>query len=259
MNFNLPILLWQGDIPIPDAPYKQTNIFFDSAKSQDIMSISQSYDFLQRESNKCAKAMDLSCDEQKNSNTHKNLVIFIGGLMDSYHRVVFREFAQFQQESYPKLAHIPFGAKIYTTFNHKNLFTSWLPFLVDSGYHLYIFAHSWGAANICKVISRLNLTPASIPLLTTMDPVGYWIPRYKPQGIKLWVNLYIADKWQHITPPNICTYIGHAWNHSKAADVNISIKNYHSHTKSDKNSKIIAHASIRTMMQYFNTSNLFEL
>lgn len=225
-----PVVIWQGDIPMPNAPFKQSNVFL-SRYRESILSMRES--------------------PQEREST--NIIVFIGGLMDSYHRVVFREFAQFRQGTYPKLAHIPFGAKIYTTFDHKALFSSWLPLLIDSGYRPYIFAHSWGAANICKVLSRLVLVPRAIPLLVTMDPVGYWHLAQKPSSVELWVNLYVADKWRHITSPNICTYIGHAWNHCASADIEIMLKNHHSHTKSDKNCKIIAHASIRTMIESFNT------
>lgn len=247
MNLLLPIALWRGDIPAPQASYTQTNIFFSKAQLCDIVELVDS-EFTESTSDSVCPTPD-----------RKNLIIFIGGLMDSYHRVVFREFASFKQDSYPKLAYIPFAGKIYTTFDHKNLFTSWLPHLIASGYCPYIFAHSWGAANICKLLSCLNLAPNSIPLLVTMDPVGYWHLEHKPPSIAQWVNLYIADKWHYITPPNICTYIGHAWNHCKAADIEIPLKNYHSQYRSDKNTKIIAHASIRTMIQTFNTSEEITL
>lgn len=237
MSLFLPIALWSGDVPPPQAPYTQTNLFFSNTESSTIIELTPP-----QSSQSPQPAGD------------KNLIVFIGGLMDSHHRVLFREFASFRQGSYPRLAHIPFVGKIYTTFDHRALFASWLPHLIASGYHLYIFAHSWGAANICKLLSRLTLAPASIPLLVTMDPVGYWRLAHKPQSIGVWVNIYVADKWRHITPPNICTYIGRAWNHCRAADTEIVLKNYHSHTKSDKNRKIIAHASIRTMMETFNTS-----
>ena len=241
MNRGLPNALRRVDIPPPKTAYKQTNIFL---RHKDLQSICDCEDFH---------------SQATTSRDYKHIIIFVGGLMDSYHHVVFREFAQFVNGSYQKLAHIPFCAKIYTTFDSKALFYACLPTLINAGYYPYIFAHSWGAANITKVLATLHLAPQSIPLLVTMDPVGYWRLKEKPQSIQKWVNIYIADKWQHITPPNICTYFGHAWNHCISADREIAVQNYHISTKSAKNQKIITHASIRTMLHYFNTSTEFSL
>ncbi|MGI0406690.1 hypothetical protein ACRE1S_04965 [Helicobacter himalayensis] len=186
----------------------------------------------------------------------KALLIFIGGFMDSVHLVVFRQFAFFAQGDF---AHLPnFCAKMYATFNSKTLFSSLLPALVAQGYESYIFAHSWGGANICKVLHKLDSTPNPLPkdsikLLVTLDPVGYWKLRQKPRSIQHWCNIYIGDKLSHLKYSNICTYFGRAWNHCNAANSEIILDNLHSKSKSDK---ILHHASISTMLQAFNTAKI---
>ncbi|RDU55027.1 hypothetical protein CQA49_04150 [Helicobacter sp. MIT 00-7814] len=186
----------------------------------------------------------------------KALLIFIGGFMDSMHLVVFRQFAFFAQGDFVRLPN--FCAKMYATFNSKALFSSLLPALVVQGYEPYIFAHSWGSANICKVLHKLDSAPNPLPkdsikLLVTLDPVGYWKLHQKPQSIQHWCNIYIGDKFSHLKYSNICTYFGHAWNHCSGADSEIMLDNLHSKTKS---AKIIHHASISTMLQAFNTANI---
>lgn len=182
-------------------------------------------------------------------NNPKALLIFIGGFMDSKHLVVFREFASFTQNKWSKFAMIT--AKAYATFNSKALFGAWLPILIAQGYELYIIAHSWGAANISKVLSAFGnsknpLPKNSIKLLVTLDPVGYWHLKQKPTNTQKWINIYIKDKWRVLKASNLCSYVGHAWNHCSSADKEIVLTNYHSNSMSDR---ILHHASVASMLE----------
>lgn len=232
------------------------------ADSKDSNQHIETLHFHQSKSAECGREAKMKCDlltrEDTINDTEPNpkaLLIFIGGFMDSMHLVVFKQFAFFTQGDF---VHLPnFCAKMYVTFNSKTLFCSLLPALVAQGYEPYIFAHSWGGANICKVLHRLDsaqnpLPKNSIKLLVTLDPVGYWKLRQKPRNLQHWCNIYIGDKFSHLKYSNICTYFGHAWNHCNAADSDIMLDNLHSKTK---NAKILHHASISTMLQAFNDAN----
>ncbi|MCI6218172.1 MAG: hypothetical protein MR629_06565 [Helicobacter sp.] len=195
--------------------------------------------------------------ESHEQNNPKVLLIFIGGFMDSKHLAVFREFASFTQNKCSKFATIT--AKAYATFNSKALFRAWLPILIDQEYELYIISHSWGAANILKVLSAFEksknpLPKNSIKLLITLDPVGYWRLKQKPTNIQKWINIYIEDKWRVLKVSNLCSYIGHAWNHCNNADKEIILTNYHSNGISDK---ILHHASVGSMLKAFNNEKDF--
>ncbi|MGX3098006.1 hypothetical protein [Helicobacter sp. 23-1046] len=207
----------------------------------------------------CQSTKSVQSHKPKN-NQSQPIIIFVGGFLDSIHRVVFREFASFTLDSCAQFSSIPFVAKIYTTFYCKRLFVSLLPEILALGYTPYIIAHSWGASNICKALENLKekLPRNSIPILLTLDPVGYWRPTHEIECVEKWVNIYIADKWKYcFKSSNICTFIGHAWNECKYANKNISIKNKHLSDISDKKfitprKKPINHASVRTMLSVFN-------
>lgn len=180
----------------------------------------------------------------------KNLIIFIGGFLDSYYRIVFEEYAHFVEDN---LFQTTFGAKIYTTFNCKDLFCAWLPALIESHYKPYIIAHSWGAKNICRALETICLPDLSIPYLLTLDPVGYYKPQKSFDCIKQWVNVYVKDKKQYPLRTNYCTYIGRAWDYTPAAHLNISIDNQNLPflNTSSEEPAIITHVDVNFMLETF--------
>lgn len=245
-----PLLLYSGDFSLPKySLYTTHNIYLDKGAQKNIIPLKQNTNI--KESYKLS-----------NNPPTKPVIIFVGGFLDSFHQVVFREFATFSQDSYPQLSNIPFVAKVYSTFSCEKLFTLLLPEILALSYTPYIIAHSWGARNICKALKNIQdtLPNSSIPLLLTLDPVGYWQPTQPIQCIEQWVNIYIADKWRHFfKTSNICTFIGHAWNECKYANKNIAIKNKHLSSMSDKKAlntrkTPINHASIRTMLSVFDNA-----
>lgn len=247
-----PVLLYCGEfLPPKHLYYKTHNIWLSKEAQSSIIPLRQNTTFNTESSNSNTKML---------KNTTKPIVIFIGGFLDSYHQVIFREFVTFTQDSCLQLAKIPFVAKVYSTFSCKKLFTSLLPEILTLGYVPYIIAHSWGASNICKALESCvgNLPNNAIPLLLTLDPVGYWQPSQAIKCVEKWINIYIANKWKHCcNASNICTFIGHAWNECKYANENISINNQHFNNISDKDStntrkKPITHASVGRMLQVFN-------
>lgn len=176
------------------------------------------------------------------SSEDKKLIIFIGGFLDSFYRVVFDEYANFTKDLFFNTV---FKAKIYTTFDCEGLFSVWLGELIQNDYKLYIIAHSWGARNICKALENARLSKDSVCYLLTLDPVGYYKAKKKSQSVKQWTNIYVADKKKHITKANFCTYVGRAWDYCEGADENIAIYSQNSH--------IITHADVSYMLEFFRT------
>lgn len=174
------------------------------------------------------------------SSENKNLIIFIGGFLDSFYRVVFDEYANFTKDT---LFGVNFRAKIYTTFKCKALFSVWLGELVKNDFKLYVIAHSWGAKNICRALESTHLPKDSICHLLTLDPVGYYKPKMKFQSVKQWTNVYVADKKKYKVKANFCTYVGKAWDYCESADENIAIYN--------ENLPLITHAEVSSMLEAF--------
>ncbi len=256
-----PVLLYSGDFHCDE--FLQDNVHYPALFSGKNTLYHTHNIWLNNEAQKTILPLcqsTKSAHRKAQNNQSKPIIIFVGGFLDSIHQVVFREFASFAIDSYTQFSTISFVAKIYTTFCCKRLFTSLLPEILALGYTPYIIAHSWGASNVCKALENLKgkLPFNSIPMLLTLDPVGYWRPTREIECVEKWVNIYIADKWKYcFNPSNICTFIGHAWNECKYANKNISIKNKHLSNISDKSfitprKKHINHASVRTMLQCFN-------
>ncbi|WP_295701801.1 hypothetical protein [uncultured Helicobacter sp.] len=142
----------------------------------------------------------------------KAIVIFVGGFCDTIMCAVYRAFIAFDE---------PSCLKIYTSFKIQHLFTSWLVPLVQCKLPIFVIAHSWGASNFYKALQNLDSKNVSLEYLLTLDPVGYHLPHTRPIDIKLWENVYIANKWAYLRRPNIVALIGHPWNAIKVSDRNI--------------------------------------
>ena len=182
-------------------------------------------------------------DLSNQTSEDKNLIIFIGGFLDSFYRVVFDEYANFTEDLF---FGVNFRAKIYTTFRCKTLFSLWLGKLVENGYKIYIIAHSWGAKNICRALESTKLPKDSICYLLTLDPVGYYKPKKRFESVKQWTNIYVADKKKYKVRENFCTYIGKAWDYCECADNNMAIYN--------ENFSLITHRDVSSMFEFLRTT-----
>ena len=168
-------------------------------------------------------------DATKHISNPKAIVIFIGGFCDTIMRAVFREFVGFKTES---------CLKIYASFKSRNLFALWLPILMEQNLPIFVITHSWGASNfykaLCDIQSSCNI---SLHYLLTLDPVGFTSHTLRPNGIRLWENVYIKNKAKNLRRPNIVALIGRAWNEVTISDYNTFLDSpYH-------------HASIHQMIQ----------
>ncbi|WP_110581822.1 hypothetical protein [Helicobacter cinaedi] len=169
----------------------------------------------------------------------KAIVIFIGGFCDTIMRAVFREFASFKAES---------CLKIYASFKSRTLFASWLPVLMKQNLPLFVITHSWGASNFYKALCDIqNSCLIALHYLLTLDPVGFTPHTHRPNGIRLWENIYIKNKSKNPRRPNIIALIGHPWNEVAISDYNAFLDS----TSLDSTSLDFAchHASIHQMIQ----------
>lgn len=147
----------------------------------------------------------------------KAIVIFVGGFCDTIMHAVFREFAAFD---------MPHCLKLYASFKSRHLFALWLPRLCSVGLPLFVIAHSWGASNFYKALrieSQADSESMRLHYLLTLDPVGFSAHSVRPQGIRLWENVFITDKIQNPRRANIVALIGRAWNEVAISDFNASL------------------------------------
>lgn len=159
----------------------------------------------------------------------KAIVIFIGGFCDTIMRAVFREFVGFKVES---------CLKIYASFKSRTLFALWLPILMQQNLPIFVITHSWGASNFYKALCDIqNSSHISLHYLLTLDSVGFTPHTRRPNGIRLWENIYIKNKIKNPRRPNIAALIGYPWNEIAISDYNAFLDSpFH-------------HASIHQMIQ----------
>lgn len=150
----------------------------------------------------------------------KNILLFIGGFLDSYYRCLFDVFINSLNSVISTNAQIEMQ-KMYITFDCFGFLSEFIPNALDLQYRFYIIAHSWGAKNIIRVLLKYDF---NIELLLSLDCVGHFKITHRPSRIKTWENIYINDYTSHYNRANIAALIGGVKQEIKFADSNIALK-----------------------------------
>lgn len=148
----------------------------------------------------------------------KNILFFIGGFCDTYHKVMWRVFCEslFSQQK----KDIKFSM-LYMSFNCYAFLLDFIPKLNKAGYSISVIAHSWGAKNILRCC--LDSNAMYLENLITLDCVGYFNITCRPKHIKAWENIYITNHFESYNRANIAAIIGGAKQEIIYADINIGL------------------------------------
>ncbi|TLD84752.1 hypothetical protein [Helicobacter trogontum] len=152
----------------------------------------------------------------------KDVLIFIGGFCDTYYKVVWRAFSESlisQKRQY--INDTKHFSILYMSFNCYAFLLDFIPNLNKAGYCVSVIAHSWGAKNIVRCC--LDSDAVHLENLITLDCVGHFKITHRPQYIKSWENIYIANHFEHYNRANLAAIIGGAQRKIEYADINTGI------------------------------------
>ncbi|AQS42355.1 MAG: Abhydrolase family protein [Candidatus Tokpelaia hoelldobleri] len=140
--------------------------------------------------------MQTSTDSEKND--CRPYVLFIGGFMDGYSKVVYQVYEAYKAEMDTHAGrqyvyyqrHYPW----YRGFNkHLNqMIDGQAAYFSRFKQTVVIVAHSWGATTAMRLIkNRLALQGMTVRLLVTCDPVGSIKSMQRSSAIERWRNVYV--------------------------------------------------------------------
>ena len=173
------------------------------------------------------KSSILDSINSTNLENTRQIVLFVGGFLDSIHQRMFKNFLDFNSQN---------AIKLYITFNSSFLLFSFLPRIYGLNLPFSIIAHSWGTDNLLQILNAIESN--HIHTLITLDVVGKSPITKRAQGIRFWENLYINDQFTHFYNSNLVAIIGGIRGAISLADCNIALNHPHNH------------ASVKAMLEH---------